>query len=776
MAMDGSRRARSAHAALALGAIFILFTFEATGQTLTADELERLRAASGGTISRAEAERISDALGRETIDALERGNDPRAAVEGLEAAHPDVTPPPAEPEPVAADGGLTPFGYDIFLNVPEGLSADLGPVGPRYVVGTGDELVLTLWGDTELVQSAAVDREGRIFFRDIGLLSVAGQRLEHVTREVRVRLERVYSGIGGDDPTTFFDVTVGRLSTAQVFVFGEVTRPGAYRVPSNGTVLDLLYRAGGAGTNGSLRGIRVMRGGTQVAEFDLYRALVDGDLTSDVRLETGDVVLIPPVGPRVHLAGEVLRPAIYELKLGEKLSDLFRIAGGLTPLAYVERAVVERIDPTRPMSDGREYDWTVLTLTRAHLTGETPFALEDGDRVEVLRITENKGGFVELGGTGLWKPGRVAWHEGLTIGEAIRNAGGLTRDASLDEVQVVRVLAGEQEEMHSLRLDHTLNGHSDASFVLEDGDRVLLRAHADFTDPDSVSVIGQVRAPGVYPHRDGLTLQDVLFQAGGLKDEAFNLFAEVARVDPSLEERRLSADVFRIPLDGWERGGGDAARFALEPYDQIHVWTAPGWQKQRNVQIRGQVKFPGTYALTRHGERLTDLIARAGGLTPRAYPPATVFTRARADAGRIAVKLSRAIEEPGGRYDLALEPGDVIEIPEEPHTVKIVGAVGFPASVVHERGKRVGHYIAQAGGFSENADEGRVLVTLASGEVKRGTGGFLRRAPEVDAGSVIFVPKRAPEKEGTALRDVSSIVSILTGAATTIYLISQVSG
>jgi len=744
-------------------------------------EIESLRqqvASQTGGLDRATLERAEAMLGGRDglLDSLRTDAEQDARSRLLP---PDV--PPTEPvrgeesaEPgVVDDDELPAFGYDLFLSAPDGyVPPDLGPVDDGYVLGPGDEVVVQLWGATELVQSVTVDREGRGFVKDVGLVPLAGRTLAAARRDLKLRLQEIHSGLRDDGergPSISFDLGIAKLRTVQVFVLGEVARPGAYRVPANGSVLDLLYRAGGARESGSLRRITVIRRGEPVATFDLYRALLAGDLTSDTRLQTGDVVHVPPVGMRVELRGEVFRPARYEVLETESFSDVVAMAGGLEPTALLDRATVQRVVSQSDPALARDYGYEILTVSTSAILGETPFALRDGDRIQVERIPEETGGYVETRGAGFYRPGRVAFEEGLTLEAVIDRSGGLRPEAVTREVQIARTLEDRSEEQMSVNLEL-----EDPRLALRDRDVITIHGKWDFAERDSVTVVGHVRRPGKYPLREGLTLQDMLFMAGGLREDAYHLVAEVSRIHPAPADPTELAHVFKVPIEGWQDGSGDAATFVLHRHDEVHVRPLPGFELQRDVRIEGEVRFPGTYTLSRSGERVTDLIRRAGGLLPTAYADAAVFTREKDEAGRIALDLASALDRPGDRTDLVLEEGDVLLIPQAPHTVKVVGEVGFPSSVLYREGKGVSFYLERAGGLTQDADGDRVLVQRASGEIEHGTGGFLSSGPEIDPGTVIYVPKKEPEKGGSRLRDIADIVNVVAGAATTIFLIHEV--
>ncbi len=779
-----ARGSRAAALVAVVSAALLTTLGSSHAQDLSHSEVEQLRRHAVGSVGRideVEARAIQDALSsarRATLDSLRDRARSSASGVGLGDAELAPTPPPVrDPDAIGArrdSTALTPFGYDLFTDSPDGFAPlDWGRVPPDYLVGPGDELVLTVWGDTELVETLPVDREGRVFIKDVGLVAVAGRALDVLEHELEIRLADVYSGLrgrDGADPTTWFDLSVARVRTIQVFVLGEVGRPGAYRVTATASVLDVLFRAGGPRESGTLRAIEVVRDGRAVATVDLYRVLLAGDLSHDVGLASGDAIHVPTAGARVRVAGEVFREAVYEVRAGEGLADVLAAAGGLTAEAYLERANVRRVARGDVATGERDYGWELKTVGRNELLGVVPFPLRDGDQITIDAVLEETGRYVEVTGRGVRRPGRVAWRSGMTLGTAIGQAGGLRPDARTHDVQLVRRDPDRREAI--MRVD--LGDDTDMHMALADRDHVTVRSQWDFVERDSVRIVGPVRAPGRYALPRGTSLADLVRMAGGLRETAYDRFVEVARMDTTASAERRRSDVYRVDVLGWDDGRGEAPGFMLVRNDVVYVRERAGWERQQNVSITGEVRFPGVYSLSRPGETLSELIERAGGLLEGAYVRAAIFTREQNEAGRIGIDLARALAEPGGPEDLTLVDGDALRIPEAPQTVKVVGEVGFPTSVIFRAGEGVKYYLRHAGGLTEFADGDRILVQRANGSVDHGTGGFLRHGPTVDPGTTIVVPRKIESPHGSRWRDVADVISVLSGAATTIFLINEV--
>jgi protein involved in polysaccharide export with SLBB domain len=280
-----------------------------------------------------------------------------------------------------------------------------------------------------------------------------------------------------------------------------------------------------------------------------------------------------------------------------------------------------------------------------------------------------------------------------------------------------------------------------------------------------------VRAPGTYEYLEGMTVMDLIFQAGGLRESAYKQEAEVSRVDSTTIATRQAAEVFRVPISANYAVHSADTTFALQQWDQVFVREIPDWQMQRNVKVTGEVAYPGIYSLKAKDEKLSSVLTRAGGLKETAYPKAAVFVRNKGGAGRLALDVEDVAEKHHKRYDIALEDGDSLHIPKEPKTVKVVGAVGFPSSVLYEKGKSLGFYIDQAGGYMDESDKGRVKVVQPNGKVKSVRSFWWD--PEPEAGALVVVPPKPPAEKKETLKDVATIVTILAGAATTIFLANE---
>jgi len=698
----------------------------------------------------------------------------------------------------ASDSGRTIFGLSMFRNQTTAFNANLaGPVDANYMLGPGDQLVLILTGEVELAHTLEVTREGFVVIPQAGQLHVANLTLGQLETLLASRLSRVFGGVGrGQDAATRFSVSVSRLRTNQVFVVGDAVVPGSYQVSSAGTALTALYAAGGPTPNGSLRRIEVRRGGRTVDVLDVYDYLLRGDASHDVRLQTGDVVFVSVHGPRVRIVGEVVRPATYELKPGELLADVLRAAGGFTAEAARQRVMIERIlAPGQRAPDGR--DRVVLDVASDSLAGGGPAVrLEPGDVIRVFAVAKQVRDRIVVDGD-VWTPGPQGFTRGMKLSDALRRAGGVRADAYLDDVLITRLLPDSTRQ----QLRATLRDRSGAvvnDVVLQEDDEIHVFSVAEFRSEQYVSVDGAVQKAGRFPYRIGMTLRDLVLLAGGLEETAYLEAAEVARVPEGGVDRGTTAQTIRVALDSSYFAASGAGRFVsqrlpggsggvgeatlresspdvlLRPHDKVLILRRPDRMMPRTVVLTGEVKFPGRYTLATRSERLTDLLGRAGGLTPEAYADGVYFYRAAGRKGRVGIDLPRVIADARDRDNLVLQDGDSISIPQYNAMVDVGGAVNSPISVAYVPGADLDYYIRAAGGLSRSADPGRAYVRQPSGKVEsvKSRRMLPDAMPEPRAGGVVYVPERDPADKPNYVGAVGAVAQVL-GALVAIVAIAR---
>ena len=504
-----------------------------------------------------------------------------------------------------------------------------GPVDAGYRLGPGDRLSLIITGEVQEEHTLDISRQGSIVIPNVGRLNVANLTLGELEDLLYVRLGRVHSGIRrGAYATTFFSVNVTELRSNQVFVTGDVMRPGSYRVTSAGTALTALYAAGGPTDRGSLRRVEVRRGGNLVSSLDVYDYLVRGDASRDVRLQQGDVVFVPIHGPRVRVDGAVARPATYEVKDGEGLAEVIGAAGGFRATAGGRRLVVERVLPLADRAEGRVR--AVLDVPLG-ADGTVPgFAAADGDLVRVPGISDRVRDRIRVSGH-VWEAGPQGFTPGLTLTEALRRAGGLQPDAYLGTVHISRLRADSTRmQLRAMLADTT--GLTLTPMTLQEDDEITVYSRTSFRAEQYVVIGGSVEKGGRFPWREGMTLRDLVLLAGGLDEAAYLREAEIARL-PAVRDARVTATTVRVPLDSsyrFELASAAVPRgdeVTLSPYDNVLIMRDPTWRAPRTVWLTGEVRFPGPYTLTSRDERLSDVIKRAGGLTAEADPNGAYFSR-----------------------------------------------------------------------------------------------------------------------------------------------------
>ncbi len=682
---------------------------------------------------------------------------------------------------------LNPFGLEIFNGsaaafapVPE------TPVPETYLLGPGDQLIINLWGRADQEYNLSVDREGKIFIPKVGEMVVWGMTIPQFETKLKARLAKIYSNFQ-------VSVMLGKLRSVKVFVLGEIKRPGGYTLSSLSTFFSALYAAGGPSERGSMRKIKVLRQNKEVAELDLYEFLLKGHIAADQKLETGDVVYVPVAGPQVKIKGEVRRPAVYELKGDEKIRDLIGLSGGLLPTAYLKQVVLDRLRE----NDQRE----LVNLDLSDSARDSGnLVLKDGDELSVLSKYQFRPNVVWVAGKAK-HPGGFERREGMRVGELLNGGEQLEPDAYLPRADIFRTNPDGKRELVSFSVEKLLAGDSAANLLLQDRDSLVVYGLNEVERKKFVSIEGEVKFPGRYELLEKMRFSDLVFRAGNLNKNAYQLKAELARANPG-----RPSDVFYVPLDSVLAAPQSAADPFLLEEDKVFIREIPEWNEHRVVKISGEVFFPGKYALKSENETLYDLIQRAGGLTSWAFVAGISLTRhaiARAierqnlpallastqllerdSLGKLeappplpvdAGKVSRIIFDPvvlfkskGEKANLPLRDGDEIYVPETPSGVQVLGAVASVGTIGHERGKSVNHYIKKAGGYTPNADKKETRLVKADGRVIAGGVG----GKKVELGDAIIVPLRIEEKKHFS-RDLATTVSIISGLATTVFIIAK---
>jgi polysaccharide export outer membrane protein len=687
--------------------------------------------------------------------------------------------------------GLLPFGYDLFRQPQRRFDTNLFdvPVPANYVIGPGDTLNVQLFGNENMEYFLPVSREGTINFPQIGPINVSGLSFDDVRTLISDRVTQQMIGVRAS-------ITLGELRSLQVFVLGDVARPGSYTVTALAAISNALFSAGGIREIGSLRNIALRRGGETVTTLDLYEFLLRGDTRSDLRLEPGDAIFVPPIGPTVAIHGEVRRPAIYEVKNEQTVAEVLALAGGLNPNANRARIKLERVVPNRGT--------TAQDIDLATNEGRT--VVLDGDVLRVQPNLEQLENSVRLAGN-VYQPGPSQWFEGMRLRDLLPSPELVKRMTDLNYVLIRREIAPNVDiEVISADLERAWREPASAANVpLRPRDTVyvfnvaegrqdvvtLLVEELEAQVPPNtpvpiVRVGGQVRAEGEYPLEPGMRVSDLLRAGGGLSESAYATDAELTRYEIVNGEYR-ETELLVVNLAGMLRGD-QTTDVTLRPYDFLSIKEVSRWRGEEAVTLRGEVVFPGTYPI-RRGEKLTSVLERAGGLTDLAFAEGSVFTReelrerernqievmaarierdlaalsvtdpnsagalstgqslvsqlrAAVPTGRWAIRLDEIV---AGRAeaDIVLKGGDVLMVPDQRQEVTVLGEVQYSTSHVFDRGLGRDDYIDRSGGLSQRADKKRIYVVRANGEVVADAGGgwFQRDAGgEIRPGDSIVVP------------------------------------
>lgn len=692
-----------------------------------------------------------------------------------------LTAKPAEADVLIPFEKLRPFGAELFDAPDEVIPPDEVAAADDYILGPGDQLVVQAWGRTEKEYQLTVDRDGRVFFPRAGNLTAAGLRVS----EFRDRAASLLRGIYADIELS---VSLGKIRSIRIFLTGEVKQPGAYTVSSLTSLFNALYLAGGPNERGSMRSIRLMRNGLAVAELDLYQFLLAGDNRSDIRLQSGDVIFVPVTGARAAIRGQIHRPAIYELKGAQSLRSLLVTAGNGTADAFLGRIMIERV--------AGNTGWEVLDADLATDSAAPGPHMHDGDRVTVFSIFQAKTNMVAAFGQ-VKHPGYFERNDSSTLADLIIRAGLQEYDVHRERANLFRRFPDWRTEVIPVNIDSVLSGSSNHNLCLQDRDSLHIYSIPDVSWEKTVHIDGEINRPGPYPYYDGMTVSDAIFLAGSFTRAASRLQAEIGRV---------AADG-TVTLIYVSLANGEADQTVLMAEDRVYIRQIPQWQLHRTVALEGEVNYPGEYLLQGNTETLYQLLQRAGGFTPNAFPRGIVFerrsigsslTRLRvpsllektnpiirdsvgqlsrsqlfvydsSSVNRIVINIDELITSHGERSDLTLQPGDRIFVPPIPSGISVLGAVSANGTITFRDRKRVSFYIKQAGDFTRHADKKGTNLIKANGAVYAGKDAL---SQHVDQGDIIVVPTRiASERDWT--RTLTTIVSATTGLLTTALLINK---
>lgn len=510
------------------------------------------------------------------------------------------------------------FGYELFNS--ENLSFEPGmnlPTPKNYVLGPGDELIIDIWGASEDFYQLLVNNQGTIRIKNLGPIFVNGLSVESAAAKIKSRLTQIYSGLSEDKgtPNTFVQISLGSIRTIQVHIIGEIENPGSYNVSGLSSVFNALYLSGGPNLNGSLRSVKIFRESKLIEEFDMYDFLMNGISEQNIRLQDQDIIKIDPYTTRVEIEGKIKRPGIYEVREEESFEDLIRFSGGFTEKAYKNNLKVIR-------SGDKEKE--IVTIQKEHYKNLSPM---NGDFVVIDSILNRYSNRVQIYGA-VYRPGEYELTEGMSMLDLINLGEGLRGDAFLSRATVYRSNANFTTEAITIDLNKLVNREIEVE--LQNEDLVKISSIYELREEFYVEIKGEVRRPGIYPFLENMTIEDAIFLAGGLRQSASINNLEISRRVKNIEDDDYNsniAEIFNFKIDRNLLLNDESLQFELQAFDQLFIRKSPGYQFQETITIQGEVMYPGQYTLKDKNERISDIIKRAGGVTPDAYVNAATLTR-----------------------------------------------------------------------------------------------------------------------------------------------------
>ena len=687
------------------------------------------------------------------------------------------------------------FGRDIFNNPRLNFEPNMNIATPQnYRLGPGDAVYVDIYGAAQKTIESTITPDGTIVIEGYGPIELSGLTVDQANSKLKATLGARYK-------SSKVKLTVGQTKTISVNVMGEVMTPGTYTLSAFATVFHALYMAGGTNSIGTLRNIKVFRNNRQVTTVDIYDYILNGKMTGNIRLAEGDVIVVGPYDCLVSISGKVKRPMYYEMKQTESLASLMKYSGGFTGDAYKKSVRVVR-------KSGTQY--SVFNVGEFDMSS---FRMSDEDSVSVDSILPRYSNMVEVRGA-VFRPGMYQMGgEVETVRTLIQQAEGVTEDAFTAHAVMHRLKPDRTLEVIQVDVDGIMNGRV-ADIPLKNEDVLYIPSKKELQEDLTLTIHGEVMYPGIYKYADNETLEDLVLQAGGLKETASLMKVDVAR---RIVDQRLTtssdtiAHTFSFALkDGFVIDGEPG--FVLKPYDEIYVRKSPGFYKQQNVYVEGEVLFAGTYTLSKKNERVSEIIKKAGGLSNMAYPQGARLERRLTNLERkrvaeimklqreqredeirsqaiksgksisdlkqlastdnyeipdfypVGIELDKAIANPGSDADIVLREGDRLTVPVYNGTVKINGEVMYPNTVAYKEGKGVNYYIDLAGGFSGKAKKSRTYIIYMNGDVAKAGHGV-----KVKPGCEIVVPQKSMSKMSTA-----ESISLISGTASIAAMIATI--
>ena len=686
------------------------------------------------------------------------------------------------------------FGHRIFQNKDVAFEASYNlPTPTNYKLGPGDEVAIDIWGASQSTIQETISPDGNIYIENLGPVHLSGLTVSQANTYLKKQLGQIYSSINGDTPESNIRLSLAQNRTIQVHVMGEVENPGTYTMSSFATIFNALYQAGGVSEVGTMREIKVFRNDKLVATYDVYDFILNGNSDMGIRLEDNDVVTVDAYKNLVSVTGHVKRPMYYEMLDNESLAQLLKYAGGFAGNAYKE--------DVRLIRNGKR-EREIYTLNAAE---QQEFILADGDSVSVDSIMPTFANMVEVRGA-VYRPGQFQMNGRVnTVKQLVECAGGLKDDAFMNRAILNRRNPNNTMENLAINLENLMNG-TDDDIALRKNDVLLIPSLFDMREIQTVTIFGEVAFPGTYEYVDNMSVEDFIVNAGGLTEAASSAKVDVARRVKNSWATSASDTIshtYSFALsDGLVVEG--EPNFTLKPFDEVYVRKSPGYFKQENVIVEGEVLFGGTYALEKKNQRLSELVASAGGLTPQANVKGARLERTMTEEEKmrlessieaaiqmadnkrdsvairrnmmsqttypVGIELDKALDKPGSDADITLRSGDRLVIPQYSNTVKVNGEVMYANTVAYKGGKGLKYYINQAGGYNDNAKKSNVYIVYMNGTVAKP--GVCQRSV-VEPGCEIVVPTKE-ERERMTPAQILSLSSTAASLATVVLALINV--
>ena len=688
---------------------------------------------------------------------------------------------------------LKPFGASIFENTNLSFEPNINIATPQnYIIGVNDQLVIDVYGVSDITKRLLVTPEGDIRFPNLGPVKVAGLTIEEATVALKKALTKIYPGISNGKVSV--QVSVGKIRSIRVTLIGEINRPGNYDISSLSTLMNALYVSGGPNDIGSFRNIELVRNGKNISTFDLYDFLLKSDLSKNLLLQDGDVIRVNPYSTRVTVKGAVKKPALFDVKNNETAADMIRYAGGFADKGYKEVIRVFRYGAMNK---------EVISLKAAQLSS---FKLNAGDTLVVDALADMFTNRVTINGA-VYYGGAYGMNEIPTLKDLLL-AAKPREDAFLDRAIIRRLKLDFTAELINFNISQVLSGSTNISLMREDS--IQIYAIKDLREKYYITINGEVNKPGVYEYAEGITVQDLILISSGYKEGASLQKIEISRrLQPAgaQKDSAVYSIIKEIDLSTQNKTNEDV-NFNLSPFDIVSIRRSPIYKEQITVSIEGEVVYPGKYTLAGNQERISDLLTRAGGLKQKGFAAGAVLIRktyrdlsesdatlinnktnlSNAQSGNnttaltssdtsiinnlykeqkpVGIQLEQILQKPGGSDDLFLLEGDILKVPKQLQTIQTFGAVNVPKQIVYYNGISFKDALRESGRYSINASRKNSYVIYPNGQVRKTKSFlFIRSYPEIRPGTEIYVTAKKPKAKlstGEVIGIASSITSLVS--------------